>query len=87
MHCHSLAALSSVSLTNGPGENGLTVFLVQGGREREMAMKRDEEEVRQRHGGREVEAEGQQLGWRCLVNKAAAVSVGSDGSHRHTDPF
>lgn len=42
-------------------------------------------EVRRRHGGgREVEVKGQQLGWRCRVNKARTVSVGSDGFHTNT---
>lgn len=49
-------------------------------------VEEEEEEGRRRHGGREVEVKGQQLGWRCTVNKARTVSVGSDGSHKHTDP-
>lgn len=88
IHCHSPTALSSISLTNGPGENGRTVFLVERQRERGgVAMKRGEGELRRRHGGREVEVKGQQLVWRCSVNKARAVSVGFDGSHKHTNPF
>ena len=59
IYCHSLPALSSISLTNGPGKKGETEILRERDRERVMGERQRQGEmaIYERGGGK-----GQQLG-------------------------